>query len=73
VFGSGKLITPSDVARSLCIGAVFICSARGFMFALGCIHALKCKKNSCPTGSTTHDPKLQKGLHSLTKTERLAA
>lgn len=62
VIASGKLITPSGVAWALCIGADFITSARGFMFSLGCIQALKCNKNTCPTGITTHDKHLQKGL-----------
>jgi hypothetical protein len=42
-------------------GADFVTSARGFMFALGCIQALKCHKNTCPTGITTHDPRFQAG------------
>lgn len=62
VIASGKLITPADVAWALCIGADFINSARGFMFALGCIQALQCNRNTCPTGITTHDKKLQRGL-----------
>ena len=62
VIASGKLITPADVGWALCIGADFINSARGFMFALGCIQALQCNKNTCPTGITTHDKKLQRGL-----------
>jgi glutamate synthase domain-containing protein 2 len=72
VIASGKLITPADVAWALCLGADFICSARGFMFALGCIQALQCNKNTCPTGITTHNPKLQKGLHPPTKAQRVA-
>lgn len=62
VMASGKLVTPADVAWALCMGADFINSARGFMFALGCIQALQCNKNTCPTGITTHDLKLQRGL-----------
>ena len=62
VIASGKLVTPADVAWALCIGADFINTARGFMFALGCIQALQCNKNTCPTGITTHDAKLQRGL-----------
>lgn len=62
VVASGKLITPADVAWALCAGADFITSARGFMFALGCIQALQCNKNTCPTGITTHNKKLQRGL-----------
>jgi len=62
VIASGKLITPAEVAWALCMGADFIVSARGFMFALGCIQALQCDKNNCPTGITTHNKDLQRGL-----------
>jgi glutamate synthase domain-containing protein 2 len=62
VIASGKLITPTDVAWALCMEADFVTSARGFMFALGCIQALQCNKNTCPTGITTHNKKLQRGL-----------
>ena len=72
VFASGKLITPKDVAWALCLGADFCVSARGFMFALGCIQALQCNKNTCPTGITTHDKKLQSGLVVEQKTDRVA-
>jgi glutamate synthase domain-containing protein 2 len=68
---SGKLINPSDVAWALSMGADFINSARGFMFALGCIQALQCNKNTCPTGITTHDEELQKGLDIDDKSERV--
>lgn len=60
---SGKLITPADIAWALCIGADFITTARGFMFALGCIQALQYNKNTCPTSITTHNKKLQRGLN----------
>ncbi len=69
---AGKLITPADVAWALCAGAEFVNSARGFMFSLGCIQALKCNKNTCPTGVTTHDPRLQKGLDPEDKSVRVA-
>ncbi|MEW8030435.1 MAG: FMN-binding glutamate synthase family protein [Candidatus Thiodiazotropha sp.] len=69
---SGKLITPAGVAWALAVGADFVASARGFMFALGCIQALQCNKNTCPTGITTHDPKLQRGLVSSDKALRVA-
>jgi len=71
VISSGKLITPTDVAWSLCVGTDFVTSARGFMFALGCIQALQCNKNTCPTGITTHDKKLQRGLNYRDKTIRV--
>ena len=69
---SGKMVTPSKVAWALCMGADFVVSARGFMFAMGCIQALQCNKNTCPTGITTHDPKLQRGLMSTQKSGRIA-
>jgi glutamate synthase domain-containing protein 2 len=72
VIASGKLVTPADVAWALCVGADFCVSARGFMFALGCIQALQCNKNSCPTGITTHDPKRQRGLNLTDKSQRVA-
>ncbi len=68
---SGKMITPAEVAWALCVGADFVVSARGFMFALGCIQALQCTKNTCPTGITTHDRKLQRGLDPMDKAERV--
>lgn len=72
VCASGKMINPSDVAWAYCAGADFVNSARGFMFALGCIQALQCNKNTCPTGITTHDPKLQYGLDPASKSVRVA-
>lgn len=69
---SGKLITPSEVAWALATGADFITSARGFMFSLGCIQALKCNKNTCPTGITTHNKRLQHGLDPTDKAAKVA-
>jgi glutamate synthase domain-containing protein 2 len=54
------------------MGADFVNSARGFMFALGCIQAMRCNKNTCPTGITTQNPKLQRGLVVMDKAERVA-
>jgi len=72
VIASGKLVTPAEVAWAYCTGADFVNSARGFMFALGCIQSLKCNKNTCPTGITTHDRRLQKGLDPEVKSVRVA-
>ena len=72
IIASGKFITPTACAWALCVGADFVNSARGFMFALGCIQALQCNKNTCPTGVTTHDKKLQRGLVPEDKAERVA-
>ena len=62
LIASGKLVTSARAAWALCAGADFIHSARGFMFSLGCIQALRCHQNTCPTGITTHNPRLQRGL-----------
>jgi glutamate synthase domain-containing protein 2 len=72
IIASGKLVNPSDVAWAICAGADFVTSARGFMFSLGCIQALKCNKNTCPTGITTHQKHLQRGLVVDQKYERVA-
>ncbi len=71
IIASGKLINPSEVAWALCMGADFVVSARAFMFALGCIQALQCNKNTCPTGITTHNPDLQRGLDPMNKAQRV--
>ncbi len=71
VVSSGRLITPGGVAWALCVGADFVTSARGFMFAMGCIQALQCNRNTCPTGITTHKAHLQKGLDPTDKAERV--
>lgn len=72
IIASGKLVNPGDIAWALAAGADFVVSARGFMFSLGCIQALKCNKNTCPTGITTHDPRFQKGLVVNSKYARVA-
>ena len=62
VVASGKLVTSARAAWALCVGADFINTARGFMFSLGCIQALRCHQNTCPTGITTHNKRLQRAL-----------
>ncbi|MCA3747364.1 FMN-binding glutamate synthase family protein, partial [Phenylobacterium sp.] len=62
VIASGKLVTPARAAWALCTGADFVHSARGFMFAIGCIQAMRCHTNTCPTGVATHNRRLQRGL-----------
>ncbi len=73
VIASGKLVDSGRVAWALCAGADFVVSARGFMFALGCIQSLQCHKNSCPAGITTHNQRLQKGLVVEEKARRVAS
>ncbi len=62
VVASGKLVTSARAAWALCVGADFVNTARGFMFSLGCIQALRCHTNTCPTGVTTHQKRLQRAL-----------
>lgn len=62
VIASGKLVTAAHGAWALCVGADFVNTARGFMFSLGCIQAMRCHLNTCPTGVATHNPWLQRGL-----------
>jgi glutamate synthase domain-containing protein 2 len=72
IIAGGKLITPAEVAWALCMGADFINSARGFMFSLGCIQALRCHLNTCPTGITSHNPRYTKGLDPTDKAVRVS-
>jgi glutamate synthase domain-containing protein 2 len=72
VIASGKLVNPVDVAWALCTGADCVVTARGFLLSIGCIQALQCNKNTCPTGITTHDKHLQRGLVPEEKAERVA-
>ncbi len=59
---SGKIVSAFDIARAMALGADWCNSARGFMFALGCIQAQSCHTGHCPTGVTTQDPVRQKAL-----------
>ncbi|MEO0611737.1 MAG: FMN-binding glutamate synthase family protein [Pseudomonadota bacterium] len=72
VIASGKLVTPAEVAWAYCAGADIALTARGFMFSLGCIQAMRCHTNSCPTGITTHKKHLQGGLDPKVKSENVA-
>jgi glutamate synthase domain-containing protein 2 len=72
VIAAGKLVTPAKAAWALACGADFVNTARGFMFSLGCIQALRCHQNTCPTGIATHNPKLQRGLVVEDKATRVA-
>lgn len=69
---SGKIITGFDIIKTLATGADLCNSARGMMFALGCIQALECHANTCPTGVATQDPRLVKGLVPEEKSIRVA-
>ncbi len=69
---SGKLVTAFDIARICALGADWCNSARGFMFAVGCIQAQACHTNRCPTGVATQDPIRQRALVPEEKAERVA-
>jgi glutamate synthase domain-containing protein 2 len=71
VGASGKIVSAFDMARALALGADWCNSARGFMFALGCIQAQTCHTGHCPTGVTTQDPKRQLALVVPSKAERV--
>merc|ERR1711879_173341 len=69
--GAGKIITGFHLVRQLALGADICNSARGMMFALGCIQALKCNTNTCPSGVATQDKELMEGLHVGNKAYRV--
>ncbi len=69
---AGKLVTPDKVAWALCMGADFVSSARGFMFSLGCVQAMKCGTGRCPTGVTSSQERLIAGLDPADKAVRVA-
>jgi glutamate synthase domain-containing protein 2 len=68
---AGKIISAFDIARAMALGADWCNSARGFMFALGCIQAQTCHTGNCPTGVTTQDPLRQRALVVGDKAERV--
>lgn len=69
---SGKIITAFDIARTLAMGADYCNSARGFMFAVGCIQAGICGTDKCPTGVATQDPRRQRAIDIKDKSQRVA-
>lgn len=71
VIASGKVLTAASLMKMLALGADTCNSARGFLFSLGCIQALRCNTNKCPTGITTHDRSLVRGLVVSDKCERV--
>lgn len=69
---AGKIVSAFDIARALALGADWCNSARGFMFAIGCIQAQACHTNHCPVGVATQDPMRQRALNVPHKSERVA-
>lgn len=72
VAAAGKIISAFDIARALALGADWCNSARGFMFAIGCIQAQACHTNKCPVGVATQDPRRAKAIDVPSKAERVA-
>lgn len=73
VICSGRVITGFDVIKNIAVGADLCNSARGMMMSLGCIQALRCNSNQCPTGVATQDPRLVGGLVIKDKYKRVAS
>jgi glutamate synthase domain-containing protein 2 len=69
---SGKIVTAFDIVRAIALGADWCNSARGFMFAIGCIQSQSCHTDRCPTGVATQDPRRQRALVVFDKVERVA-
>ncbi|MBL0076395.1 MAG: FMN-binding glutamate synthase family protein [Rhodocyclaceae bacterium] len=68
---SAKIVTAFDIARASAMGADWCNSARGFMFALGCLQAQTCHTGHCPTGVTTQDPQRMRALVVPDKADRV--
>jgi glutamate synthase domain-containing protein 2 len=71
IIASGKALTAFSIIKNIALGADLCNSARGFMFSLGCIQALRCNTNECPTGVATQKLSLAKGLVVSDKSERV--
>jgi glutamate synthase domain-containing protein 2 len=72
VGASGKIVTAFDIARAMALGADWCNSARGFMFAVGCIQAQTCHTGRCPTGVTSQDPNRSRAIVVPDKAMRVA-
>lgn len=72
IFASGRISTPIDIAVAMALGADAVNIARGFMLSLGCIQALECHTNTCPTGIATQNKGLEKALDIQAAAKRVA-
>lgn len=68
---SGKMVSPGLIVAAMALGADWANSARGFMFALGCLQSQRCHSNECPVGITTQDPRLNRALVVEDKAQRV--
>jgi glutamate synthase domain-containing protein 2 len=69
---SGKIVSGFDMARVMALGADWCNSARGFMFAVGCLQSQQCHTGRCPTGVATQDKVRQRAIHIGDKSLRVA-
>lgn len=72
IIAAGKIITGVDIIKAIALGADSCYSARGMMFALGCIQALQCDSGKCPVGIATQDPSLYQAIDPTEKKHRIA-
>lgn len=72
IMAAGKIITGVDIIKAIALGADACYSARGMMFALGCIQALQCDSGKCPVGIATQDPSLYQAIDPTEKRHRIA-
>ena len=72
IIAAGKIITAFHMFRTIALGADMCNSARGMMFALGCIQARRCNSNTCPVGIATQEPSRVRGLDVNHKAQRVA-
>jgi glutamate synthase domain-containing protein 2 len=73
VIASGKLSTPERAAMAFCLGADMVAVARGVMFSLGCVQAMRCTERTCPSGIATHDRRLTRAVVPQEKRHRVNA
>jgi glutamate synthase domain-containing protein 2 len=71
IIASGKVLSAFHILCRMALGADMVYSARGFMLSLGCIQALRCNSNDCPTGIATNEPGLVRGLVVPLKADRV--
>jgi len=71
IIAAGKITTGFHMVRAIALGADLCNSARGMMFALGCIQARRCNANDCPVGVATQDPSRYQGLVVSDKSTRV--
>ena len=72
LIASGRILSSFHIVRAIALGADLVNSARGMMLALGCIQALQCNANTCPTGVATQNKMLMRGLNPKDKAVRVA-